>query len=539
MNSKERMAILGIAAVLALFTVPFWSRGIIQTHDGIHHIARIASYSQALSDLHIPPRWAGALNFGYGTPVFSFFYPLPYITGAGISFISLSPALSWKIENAIGFILAGIFFYLWMRDHTLRHRAILGACMYALAPYHFVNLFVRGDIGEIFAYMILPLIGMYTDRLGKKQRAENVLGLSVSLGLLILSHHGVSVIALPIFAAYAAMVGWHNKKTLALYAVAYLFSLWLSAFFWLPAFLEKGYVQNEMFSAQVYRSHFVRLYDIIVYSWGYGDTVGKPGSLSVQAGPIHITILLFTAVTVLYKRVRDMRPYIWLAAACIAVYMMTPWSVLIWEAIPFLRKLQFPWRFIGITAIASAWLSARTLRFSVLHTRILCVLLVILSLRFIQPLGYDMYPDSYYRSFSGSTYYHQEATPVWTAGDPHKPPEYPVAVISGQATIHGYTKKTGLHRFTAQAQGPARLADMTLYYPGWHAYVNESETPVEFQDPNWKGLITFAVPQGRSDITIQWKETKLRLLANTLSLISWGIAVILWSALYYRKRAPV
>ena len=60
----------------------------------------------------------------------------------------------------------------------------------------------------------------------------------------------------------------------------------------------------------------------------------------------------------------------------------------------------------------------------------------------------------------------------------------------------------------------------TFYYPGWKVYVNNIDTPIQFQDSNNRGLITFHVPQGHHQIKAIFTETRFRLLANLISLFS-------------------
>src|SRR3989338_1804987 len=51
--------------------------GVPLTHDAEPNIARFAAYYQSFRDGQFPPRWAGELNYSYGSPVLSFSYPLP------------------------------------------------------------------------------------------------------------------------------------------------------------------------------------------------------------------------------------------------------------------------------------------------------------------------------------------------------------------------------------------------------------------------------------------------------------------------------
>src|SRR5476649_801257 len=72
-----------LVVIVALFLFPLFRSGLYQSHDGEVHVARFASYFQAFHDGQLIPRWSGNLNYGYGAPVFIFYYPLPgYLASA-------------------------------------------------------------------------------------------------------------------------------------------------------------------------------------------------------------------------------------------------------------------------------------------------------------------------------------------------------------------------------------------------------------------------------------------------------------------------
>jgi hypothetical protein len=65
LNSIPRTLLL-LLCIHVIFLFPLFRSGIHVTHDGENHLARFAAYKKAISDGHIPPRWAGDLNYGYG-----------------------------------------------------------------------------------------------------------------------------------------------------------------------------------------------------------------------------------------------------------------------------------------------------------------------------------------------------------------------------------------------------------------------------------------------------------------------------------------
>src|SRR6185369_6183787 len=105
-----------------------------------------------------PPRWAGNLNFGYGTPIFIFYYPLPGYLASLFHSGGLSFETIFKLIIGASSLLAPVSFYLWARLLFKKESALIGALLYGLAPYHFLDLYVRGDVAEMMAFVFVPLV---------------------------------------------------------------------------------------------------------------------------------------------------------------------------------------------------------------------------------------------------------------------------------------------------------------------------------------------------------------------------------------------
>src|SRR3989344_5693776 len=101
----------------------FFKKGYFESHDGEWMAIRFTAFHQALSSGQFPVRFTDRLNNNYGYPVFNFLYPLPFY----IAEVS-------KLAGAAG------------------------AITYLFIPYRFVDLYVRGSLGESVAFAFVPLI---------------------------------------------------------------------------------------------------------------------------------------------------------------------------------------------------------------------------------------------------------------------------------------------------------------------------------------------------------------------------------------------
>ncbi len=112
-----------------------------------------------------------------------------------------------------------------------------------------------------------------------------------------------------------------------------------------------------------------------------------------------------------------------------------------------------------------------------------------------------------------------ESTPRWSIRFMETYPPQKIQVVSGE--IEDFKIKKWLnnfHEYTIEAKVKSQIADNTLYFPGWKAWVNNEPVPIEFQDQNWRGIITFPVKAGINEVKVKFTETKLRLFANLISL---------------------
>ncbi len=147
--------------------------------------------------------------------------------------------------------------------------------------------------------------------------------------------------------------------------------------------------------------------------------------------------------------------------------------------------------------------------------------------------GVDKVNEKYYWNFPLNTTYFGETDVIWSAGPAKSYPKARVEVISGKGTIEQFLKKSNIHKFNINAETDIRLVDHTEYFPGWQVFINNNKVPIQFQDTNHRGEITFSVPKGKSSVEVKFTETKIRLLADLLSVF--GFVSLIPIALFFRK----
>ena len=94
------------------------------------HIADLYQMVRAIGSGQIPPRWAPDMSFGYGYPLFNFYYPLPFYIGTLFYKITGSLVVSLKLLFLITVPLSALFMYKWLRLHTGKFNSLVGVIIY-------------------------------------------------------------------------------------------------------------------------------------------------------------------------------------------------------------------------------------------------------------------------------------------------------------------------------------------------------------------------------------------------------------------------
>lgn len=525
--------LLSLIPFISLFT----TGDMIHTHDGPVHLARIAAYYKELSYGQILPRWASELNYGYGMPLFNFMYHLPYLIASVPVMFSLGLVTAFKLTLLVSFLVSGVGMFLFARkffDNV--HQAYLVTILYQFAPFHLVELVVRGSIGEAYTYSFLPFVLLGILLVFEKPTFTRVVLTALLAALLILSHNAISLVTFGIAILFVLWFAPDFKGRLT-GLMALTIGLGLTAFYWLPAVLERKYTYGDLFMRTMYQSHFPPLLHFVIPNFTNAANL-QTGGITVFLGLVQIIAVLTTLFLLISKKIHDSRKRSVATFALMIIgtsfFFMQPISAWLWERIPTLRMFQFPWRFLAVTGLGTALLGwvlvpqQKRIRTTIVVG--LCAISVFSTIVFWRPpLGQDKIVESDYWNFPLNTTYFGETDLIWSEGPAKSYPKAPFELIEGTGEIKDPYKKSIRHAFTIEAKTPVRILDHTQYFPGWRVYVDGVKTPIEFQDQNHRGLITFRVNEGTHKANVVFGSSPIRTIANSISLVTLTFGVLLWT----------
>lgn len=518
----KRFGIIIILLVTAFFySRPFFHRGYFSTHDGEWAIVRLSEMVRELKDLQAPPRWSDYLNHGYGYPLFSFTYPLPYYLGAVVHATGISLTDTVKVLFVASVVLSGIFMYLLGKELMGELAGVLSALFYIASPYRLVDLYIRGSLGESVNFAVFPLLCYFSILWFKKKQKFYMILCSILLAVMILSHNATALIFFPVWILFVIVSGFYYKLDLAKTAYKFLpvivFGLGLSAYFFVPAVLEKKYIQLSEIKLADVKDNFVSLNSLVNSSWNSGN---KPSYFLGLANILGFFLGLISLI-MSYKRKKESRSYLYyfLFLVPLFIYIMNQKSEILWNIVP-LKWLDFPWRFLG----PLTFLLALSTVFTALNKKIfwlswgVVILAVLVNSSPVQIKEYFDKPDEYYATNDATTTSNDELMPSWVSDKPTNRYEHKVEVIYGQADISSLIYNSRKISFNLAVNTDSRIAINTLYFPGWLIILNGENISPEISEK--KGIMTFNVSPGNYKVSGRFTETGVRRIADLISFLS-------------------
>ncbi len=591
-ETKERSRSQRGAAIsfvfLAALAVAFFAAwpligepGLLNTRGGGDSpflLQRLQQMEAALRDGHFPVRWMGDANYGFGYPFFNYYAPLSIYIAALFRFLGFSLIRSIEVAQLLGFLAAAAGMFLlarrWLRTEWA---ALLASVAYTTAPFHLVNVYVRGDsLAEFWAMAFYPWVILTADRLLAAPHGRfpygRILALSLAYAALILSHNISALIFTP-FLLLFVLIRWFSLpntvrspvsarfsgrrlRTLLPVLAAGLLALALSAWFFLPALAEQHFAQlgpvtEGYFS---YTNHFRGL-DLVQTSalFDFDVAGGKAFRMGlVQAAAALAGSLALIAAAWRTRTLERGTALFILLTLAISSFLIMPLSLFLWDNLPLLPFTQFPWRFLSIQAFAAS-LAIGALALlpycRVLSLTAAAILIVssFAGLRTDHLLLTDgdsaAGPLAQYEWFSGNIgstvsaeYLPQTVRPrPFTSAWLNQGQRSGVRTLAGDLLqVRQLEDRAARQEWSLLAgeQGASALFPV-IAWPGWRVAVDGR--PVELAAAPGSGLIQIQLPPGEHTVTLRLTRTPVRFLAELLSLAALIVALFLAAK---GRRAP-
>ncbi len=589
MASGYRLAALGyvlLALALALVAAaPFLTRpGLPRDTDAELHVYRAAELGHTVRAGVFYPRWAPDLYYGYGYPIFNYYAPLTYYLA---NLFDLLPGVDIvggvKAVFVLGFLLASLGTYLLGCALFGPAAGVLAAASYTFAPYIvFIDPHARGDLAEHFALCLLPLAFYAFHRLvsGVGGRGA-LLGSVLTLAALVFSHNLLGLVASGLLLAYwvwevVCRAASHSRSRAGWGGLPFILAAAIIAFFWLPALLERGVIKLDVVGPGHFdfRAHFLSLGELLAPSrvLDLGAAAPRYRSNLGLAQWLLALPALGALLRLATRRLPDRAPptplshphtptpphphtslLYFLLAGLGLVFLMLPASTPIWEHVPWMAYLQFPWRLLGpanlmlavCAAGGAALLPASRWRSPVLAVTLVTILLLALPVLYPPMWAPDFGPTAPRDIIDWEL--HSRALGTTSTGDfvpveAAMVPMYPEGTLVESYWRPGPVDRVNratlpdgagveivehgpLHdRFAVSTPTEFVLRLFTFYFPGWRATVDGQEVEIEVAGP--EGFITLWVPEGEHEVLVRFGDTPPRTAGWVISAAGLVILIV-------------
>ncbi|HSW77148.1 MAG TPA: hypothetical protein VLG50_08885 [Candidatus Saccharimonadales bacterium] len=525
--------------------LPYFHPGYFPTHDGEWAVVRLGDMFRSLRDHQFPVRYSGNLNFGYGYPLFNFTYPAPYYLGIILHFFKLGFVDSIKFLFAGSVVLSSITMYLFSTELWKNKTAgIISAIFYVYLPYRIVDLYARGSIGESLSFVLFPLIAICALKIldNINTKFYIVFG-SISYALLILTHNIMALLFTPIlFTFIAAKMFLVKNKSYINSIIFILLSYALSAFFWLPALLEKHYIALSITPIADRNIYFVQLNQLLLPNWGYGLPDG-PNGFSYQIGIGHLVVLITVLILIIYSLVKRKKiskdnnfifAFVIIGIVFVLTLLMFSFTKAIWQVIPLLHEINYPWTLLAqigfLISLLAGFLWTQKNLFKYLAFG-LCLLSIILIIPHAKPERVFDKGDGYYLTNDATTTSSDELMPLWVKQKPRINRDKKAEIIKGIGGISSLNTNSKKINFLSELKTNSIIQLNTIYYPGWNAFIDGKQIPISYSNP--KGLMQINVPTGNHRIDLNFSETSERLISDIISLVGLFVVIIYLTQIFY------
>jgi hypothetical protein len=593
LRSPATLALLLLVPALLPLAAPGY---FFRAHDAHHSVFFLVEFDQSLRDQFPWPVWSPDHALGFGYPLWLVYAPLSYYVAEAFHLLGLGFTAAVKATWALCFLVGAAGMYRLARRWWGRAAALTAALAYTYAPYHLVQIYVRAALAEFAALAWFPWVLLAFAALWDDPRMRRAALAALAFGALLLIHTVSALIFVPVLLAFLGFKlvesWWRRRKrhvtlepaagrnapdsdgggpAVVWSAVALALGGLLASIFWLPMFAERAYIVESQWvpSTYQYAENFVYPSQFFDPGWGFGYSVPGPNDgMSFQLGIVAAVGAIIGALAAFGVLRRVLRPgdalealplparaeAVFLAGVSVlTIVAMTPASKPIWDALPLVSLVQFPWRLLAVAVTTLAllagagvhWLEERwpTTGAPGPFAYGMALALVLAGYSYARPELQQIRPQDEspvavmefelaYPDMRGSTSWAQRQPadadspllPQYLAGEPLRR----AAIVSGSGKILEQGSRAASAYARVRAESEVRLRFYTYYFPGWRATVDGQAVEVSPDPPN--GLIGLALPPGEHVVQLRFGATPVRSLAAGLAIVALAVVVgLLWA----------
>ena len=577
---------IGAATILLAAALAVWPQVRLGDSCGHDFDFHLVSWFDALSSWRqgiLYPHWTASANYGAGEPRFVFYPPLTWMLGA-----ALGTMLAWPlVPIALTFLLlagTGLATRALARQRLEEGAATLAGCAALFSGYALFTAYERTAFAELAGGFWIPLVVLFVLRNRNQSGSlcrRTLDGSAAPLAIVIagcwLSNAPVGVMSCYLLAGLAVVAALLGRSAAPLLraVMSMALGMGLAAIYLVPAAWEQRWVNI----GEATDDPAERIENSWLFAHHADPALAPHDTVLFKVSVLGASMIALALICLLIFWLRgrlanstpmDRRWWISLALIPIAIlFLQLPVSLPVWNLLPKLRFLQFPWRWLvvleapmAILFAAAVWPRQLWRRALVVAVCAICFFLAshaaahyffqscdeednVLAMQNVYRSGAGFLGTDEYTPRGGDNsqlasglpsacfVYHpattlgvlpggvvtDDAAPVWSAQQ-----------SSCVATFAAASNQAEDMQISAAVPHSGYLILRRRNYPAWMVKVNGQQIA---NLPNRSdGLIAVPVPQGAVSVTVHWHTTTDVAIGRWIS----ALAVLLLTALWLWER---
>ena len=509
-----------------------------------------ANIVEAFEEGYFYPRWTPNALRGLGAPI-PHFYPQGAAYSAALLevFFINDATIAVRYISILMLSFAGLGLYKFLSIWFNVRKAWISAMLYMFNPYiGLINPYVTGDLAWIFSVTLIPILLWIVSRLLLQGGNFNLFATAIIFVVLLLTDLHGAILGFIALSILIIGIYWQSKKhpnenrlfryidfkkNIILILDGLVAGTMMSAFFWLPAFVERNMVKWQTLSSTVV---------IETINWKH---LFSPiwSSQSLDKIPLTIGYVLplftFIALIVLIYHKHVTIQTIFLVSGIVSLFIMLLFPTVTWLLL--FTILSF--------AIGGSLLTDIVEKYSVRQQRtFFWGIATLILLSYIPQTRISLPPDTpFTANIDAQIDYEIREQTVVTLPIGNKLPSVvpyeflpPFIFIRNvrqgnanhiatnrfptQAQVEQLSNNNFQYKFRVRTEEATSFALYLAYFEGWNASLNEQQLRVQ---PNESGLIEIFVPENTNGIIqLELGTTPTRMLSWIISGITLCVLII-------------
>jgi len=555
---RRFVPIIVITLFAFLSAIPLLTNQTTCSDDGFFHTAKAVTLEQMIRDGQPFGRWSPEMAHGFGYPYFNYYAPLPSYILIAIHSLGFIYPVALHIFFALCIWIAGLATYFFVRDWMNDAAGVAASVVYMTAPYFAFDILFRSALAESFALVFPPLILFFAHRsLSNFQLPTSNfqfwdLGFALSIAALLYTHNITALITLPLIVGYVVLHTLINRNPRALIfnSLIIILGLSLSARFWLPALTERNLVQSDKLLVPpifTYYTNYLSLNELFASPTFIDPLIINP-SPAKTLGLVTALLALIGFIAIIRhshaSRITHHAFGIWGLGFGIFFFIYSSLTLSftqpLWDSIPLMPFIQFPWRLLGIASLCAAILSGAVVYWLPKRGWLLSGIVITVAALGNLSWWYPRYCSPFKEvTLADTIQYEFDTFTLGTSAKgeflPNTVKNFPQDDSFGKAIIRGERLQplTGLpptakltitnpyplnYRATITLPESTQLTFNQFYFPGWRATLDDQ--PLNIKPHPETGLINFTLPSGTHKLEINFGNTPIRNVADAITLIA-------------------